>query len=363
MEPNQDLKAFINSAEQALAELNELNTQTSQLKSEKASLESNVNQQKKKLDDTLNQTYKKRRDEIDKTYDGEIAKCNDKLRRAKAKREKAKNQGIKERISDETAPLRGEIKGIESQINSEIKKNGVPSMCNSGLFFSLFMPGSFKDILIIILLFAVVFFLIPFGVWKLFFDGSTIALFIIYVIDVLVFGGLYITISQSTVMKHHDSLVKIRSQRKEIAEAKKQIDHLADSIKNDSNESQYDLAVFDDEIAHINQQLADITMTKNDAISKFENVTKNILTEQIVSNAKPAIDEATAKLNEVTARLNEVDAARNAKALEISDKYEVYLGREFMTRSKLEELAQIIDHGTVTNISEAKEEYYRQTDI
>ncbi len=363
MEPNQDLKAFIEGAKQALDEMNDLTAQTAQLSSERKSLEADVDAKKKKLDDTLNQTYKKRLDEIDKTYDGEIAKCNDKLRRAKARREKAKNQGIKERIADETASLRGDIKSIESQIRTEFKSGRVPSIANSGLFFSLFMPSSFIDILIIILVFAIVFFLIPFGIWKLFFEGSTIALFIIYVIDVLLFGGLYIAISQSTVMKHHDILLKVRRQRKTIKDNKRKIDDIVDNIRNDSNESHYDLAVYDDEIAHISQQLADITMNKNDAVNKFENVTKNILTEEIVGNAKPAIDEAVAKLNAVASKFNEVDAARNAKAQELNSKYEVFLGKEFMDKSKLDQLEEIIIHGTATNISEAIEEYYRQTDI
>lgn len=363
MEPTQDLNLFLAGAKAALAEISQLNAETAKLREEKSKLEASVDSQKRKLEDTLDQTYNKRRSEIDKTYDGEIAKCNDKLKRARAKREKAKNQGVKGRIADETAYLRKDIKNIESQIRSEFKKNGIPSFCNSGFYFSLFMPRSFKDILILILTFAITFFLIPFGIWKLFFEGNTIALLIIYVIDILLFGGIYIAISQSTVTKHHDALIRVRALKKKIADDRRNIDDITDNIRNDSNESHYDLAVYDDEIAHITQQLADITMQKNEAISKFENVTRNIITEEITGNARPAIEEAEAKLADVTARFNETDSARKAKALEISSNYEVYLGKEFMNRSKIEKLEDIINHGTVTNISEAIEEYYRQTDI
>lgn len=363
MEPIQDLNSFFNGARGALAEISRLNAETDRLKSEKSKLESSVNSRKRKLEDTLDQTYNKRRAEIDKTYDGEISKCNDKLKKARAKREKAKNQGMKERIADETAFLHGDIKNIRSQIRSEFKRTGLPSFCNSGFYFSLFMPGTFKDVLIILLMFVIVFFLIPCGIWKLLFDGNTLALVIIYIIDILLFGGLYVTISQRTVLKYHDTLVKIRSMRKAIADDKRKIDDITDDIRNDSSETHYDLAVYDDEIAHISQQLADVTMQKNEAISKFENVTKNIITEEIINNAKPAIEEAEAKLAEVSAKYNEVDAARKEKALEINNKYEVYLGKEFMTRSKIDALEDIINHGTATNISEAIDEYYRQNDI
>ena len=363
MEPAQDLNAFFNGARQALTELSELNAETAKLRDEKTKLENSVNSRKRKLEDTLNQTYEKRRAEIDKTYDGEISKCNEKLKKAKGKREKAKNQGIRERISEETAALRSDIKSVESSIRSEFKRSGIPGLCNNSFYFSLFMPGSFKDILVIILTFAIAFFLIPFGIWKLFFDGSSIALFIIYVLDVLLFGGLYIIISQRTVMRHQESLKRIRRMRKQIADDRRKINDITDNIRNDANESHYDLAAFDDEIAHLTQQLADITMQKNDAIHKFENVTKNIITEEITNNARPAIDEESAKLAEVSAKYSEADTARKTKALEINNNYEVYLGKEFMTKAKIDALADIINHGTATNISEAIEEYYRQNDI
>ena len=87
MEPTQDLNLFLAGAKAALAEISQLNAETAKLREEKSKLEASVDSQKRKLEDTLDQTYNKRRSEIDKTYDGEIAKCNDKLKRARAKRE------------------------------------------------------------------------------------------------------------------------------------------------------------------------------------------------------------------------------------------------------------------------------------
>ena len=52
--------------------------------------------------DAVNSTVKKRRDEIEKSYDDELGKLQDKLKRTRTRREKAKNQGIKERINEET---------------------------------------------------------------------------------------------------------------------------------------------------------------------------------------------------------------------------------------------------------------------
>jgi len=363
MEPITDLNKFFEDAKRELSEYHELGNETNQLKSEREKLDGQLAQLIKQRDESISQTCKKRRSEIDKTYDSELSKGSERLRKAQNKRDKAKSQGVRERIADETAELRGDNKNIESSIRSSFKSEGVPGFCNTKLYYALYFPKSFGDVLIIILCFAIAFFLIPFAIYKLCFDTNTLALIIIYILDVLLFGGLYVGISRATVVQHHDVLVSGQNARMTIETNKKKIAHITKSIQNDTNESYYDLAVYDDEIAHIKQQLADVTMQKNEAINTFENVTKNIITDEITNNAKGAIDETSAKLESTTAAYNDAEQRRKAKALELSNNYEVYLGKEFMSRAKIEKLQEIIAHGTATNISEAIEEYNRQYDI
>ena len=47
-----------------------------------------------------------KRQDISGSYDKEIAKGQDKLKKARVKREKARNQGMQDRIAEETADLR-----------------------------------------------------------------------------------------------------------------------------------------------------------------------------------------------------------------------------------------------------------------
>ena len=61
--------------------------------------------EKKQMTDAVGSTVKKRRDDINSSYDAEINKAQDQLKKARAKREKAKNQGMKERIAEETSEL------------------------------------------------------------------------------------------------------------------------------------------------------------------------------------------------------------------------------------------------------------------
>ena len=363
MEPTQDLNVFFDGAKTSLAEIGRLNSEVTQLRNQQTKLEDSLRSQEEKLEKELNSKYNKALSGIDKTYDGQIDKEKDELQRAMKKREKAKNQGVKERIAEETAPLRSEIRDIESGIRSSLRSKDLPGYCNSDLFYSLFLPKTLGDFLLLLIVFAVAFFLIPVGIWKLFFEDGTVALIIIYVVDILIFAGIYTAISRKTVMKHHDLLEDIRIQRLTIANDKRKINTITHNIEHDTNETYYDLAVYDDEIAHIRQQLADLTMQKKDAVNKFETVTKNIITEETTAAVKPEMDKTGTELEATQSRLRELEETRKAKMQEINTNYEVYLGKDFMTRSKIDALEEIINHGTATTLEEAKEEYYRRTDI
>ena len=358
-----NLKSFFDGAKNSLTEINSLSAQAAEAKTMRDSSEAELNSLQRTLKENIAGVYHKRRTEIEKKYDSQLAKANDKLRKAQGKRGKAKNQGIKDRITDETAALRTDIKNLRNEIRTSFKANGLPEMCDTGMFNSIYMPDSITDVLVIILAFVIFFAVIPIGIYKAFFDGSIAALIIIYIADVLIFGGIYISISRSTVMAHHDVLMHAKQLRRCIAADEKRIASISRAIQNDTNESYYDLAVYDDEIAHIKQELADITMQKNDALNTFENVTKNIITDEVTAKLKPQLDAAAKRYEEARTKYDGLDSQRKALAQTISENYEPYLGKEFMHRSKIEKLEEIIDHGTATNIAEAKEEYHRQYDI
>ena len=60
-----------------------------------------------------------------------------------------------------------------------------------------------------------------------------------------------------------------------------------------------------------------------------------------------------AELDVLRRRLKEVETARNEKSLYVTDHYEPYLGKEFLTPSKLDMLLEKIVSGSSSNLSEA----------
>ena len=67
------------------------------------------------MTDAISLTVKKRMEEINGSYDKEIAKGQDRLKRVRSKREKAKSQGVKERIEEETKELRDDNRELKLQ--------------------------------------------------------------------------------------------------------------------------------------------------------------------------------------------------------------------------------------------------------
>ena len=128
-----DYGTFLREAKSAVMELAELERQeerlSRKLKQDQKSLES----EKKLLEDTINQTTKKRLGEIVSSYDKELNKGQEQLKKARSKREKAKSQGIRERIVEETSDLRDDNRRIQLHIATLFQQKSVPKYCNTDL--------------------------------------------------------------------------------------------------------------------------------------------------------------------------------------------------------------------------------------
>lgn len=120
-QPITDHAAFFASAGQAVEELEALNTEVEQLEADEKKLESSLKGKQRSVTETISQTVKQRKEEITKSYDAELGKAQERLKKVKAKREKAKNQGVKERIEEDTRGLVRENKELADQIKTLFK--------------------------------------------------------------------------------------------------------------------------------------------------------------------------------------------------------------------------------------------------
>ncbi len=350
-----DQIAFLIQARTALEELGVVTDREKQLKIDEIKVGKTLEVEKKTLEETINSTVRKRREAIASRYDAEMDKAEEKLKKARVKREKAKNQGMKERISEETADLRSENRDVQMQIKTLFKQKHIPAYCNTGWYYALFFPRHLGELVIFLVTVLICFLAIPYGAYMLVPERQPLHLLGIYFLAVLIFGGFYILVTNRTKARHMETLKEARLMRDHIYSNNKKIRLITRSIQRDKNEKMYDLEKYDDEISQLEQEIQNIASQKQEALNSFEQVTKTIISDEILSGAKPRIDELSARYREIKKAIVETEAEMKQKNLEITGKYAGYLGKEYMDPMKIGELMEIIRSGRASNISEAIE--------
>ena len=154
-------------------------------------------------------------------------------------------------------------------------------------------------------------------------------------------------------MKHMQTLKEGSLLRSQIKANKKQMKKIEKSIRKDKDEAVYNLQLFDDEIAQLEQDMAQTERQKKDALNTFNNVTKTIISDEINGNHKAEIEQVESDLVKTTADLKSTQSALMAKALYITDNFEIYAGKEFMVLEKLNALQEIIESEKATNLTDA----------
>lgn len=348
-----DYVKFLADARDAVYRLNSDQNMAGQLADEEELKERELESAKKTVTDSINQTIKKRLDEITSSYDKEIGKGQDRLKKARARREKAKNQGMKERIAEETSELREHNRDLKVQMRTLFQKNRVPSWCTSTFYYALYYPAGFKEIMIFLLTLVICFLGIPCGVYFLIPRREIWYLAAIYFIDVVLFGGIYVMIGNRTRLRHQETLKRGRDIRNVLRSNRKKIKIITRTIQKDGNDDIYDLKKYDDEIACVEQELSETASRKKDALNTFENVTKTIISDEILASHKEQLDRMKRELDEASSSLRSLETSVKEQNIRITDTYGPYLGKEFLEPEKLTQLSRIIQSGTASNITEA----------
>lgn len=324
---------------------------------EEKQLEKELEAEKKAVADAISLTVKRRLDELNSSYDKEIAKGQDRLKRVRSKREKAKSQGMKERIAEETAELQEENRDLNLQQKSLFQKDRVPRFCKSTLYYSLYFTRGFSEFLLLLFTIFICFLAIPFGIYTLIPQKSIYYLVGIYFITIVVFGGLYVFVNNRTKVRHQVALRKGRSIRDMRRSNNKKIHVITGSIRRDRDEKVYNLERFDDEIAQIELELTEITNKKKEALNTFEKVTKNIISDEIAGNSRQKIEELSSAVEMAADSVKRMEQRVKEQTLHITDTYESLIGKEFMVPERLDILADFIRSGKAATITEAETLY------
>lgn len=352
-----DIGSFLESAKQDVSLANDFALQEEELSREYSRVEKELQSEKKALLSQIDSTIARRRAEVTHSFETELNTTQDKLDKAKNKRQKEKNVKVKSRIGDETAELMKENQDLKRKIKDAFKKDKVPAYCNSNWYFSLFFPSNIGDFLKLLFVFLLFYAAVPIGLYYYIPLRKIYHLAIIYLLCIFVFGGIWAMIHNFTKLRHLETLKHCKNLRKTIKNNKKKMDLIKKSIKGESDDSVYALDDFDNEIERIENEMKLVLLRRQQAIDNFEHETKPALTKELQENVRPIFAQKESELLALKEQLDEVSSQRKLKSMFIADKYEGYLGREFLNTEKLDRLIYIFEEGEYNSISELLEQY------
>ncbi len=325
-------------------------------------LDKAIKSKEKALENELKLTIKKRREEIEATYNQEISNVKDEVSKVSDKKEKSKNAQKSERINIETADLLEENKQIKQEIKTILKEDKIPSYVNSKLFFALYMPKSVKEYGIILAFLILILVLIPSGIYFLILpEQKATYLIIIYVVTVLIFGGAYIIIGNKVKYKHLQALQEIQVKQINISKNEAKQKKIKKNIKRDEDESLYILDHYDEKINELTEEIERIKKRKQEALTLFESETRPIITDEISGRHSDELLKMNAELMDINQKIKNNNDNIKHLSRDLVENYEVYLGKEFMSVQKIDQLIKIIEEKEAEDISSAIIIYKKQT--
>ncbi|NLJ96058.1 MAG: hypothetical protein GX321_02800 [Clostridiales bacterium] len=337
-----------------LLELNSFQGQYEELVVDENKAEKSIQGLEKTVADEIQSTIKKRRSEIEGAYDKQLSKTDSRIKKIKDKRDKRKSKKVSERINEETASLREENHKLRLEIKTLFKQNRVPSYCNTTLYYALYYPRYFSDIMIIIIALLLSLLVIPCGIYFFILPVEKILyLILLYIISVVFFGGIYLLIGNRTRERYRTAILEVRDLRHKIRSNKKKIRAINKRVKKDQDESTYGLEDFDEELDRLNQEAADIAEQKKEALLTFENTTTQVIASEIKKLYEEQLEELKLDYNNVSKEVTQTEENIKALTLKVASNYEPFIGKDLVTIDSIDALINIMEAGNAATISDA----------
>ncbi len=345
----------LNTIKEHVMELNGYQEKNAELLKEEARLDKLIAGKEKDLNDETENTLKKRKSELVATFESQLTALNARNKKIKAKKEKDKGVKVSERIFEETAELRDRNKELALEIKTKLKAGKTPKLCNTTLFYALFMPKGIGELLLFFAVLLLVFLVIPFGIYLLFFAKkfSELALAIIYVILILLVGSAYLAVNNKIKEPHLDTIRAVRLLRNQYRRNSKNVRDIQKGIKNDADESAYGLEQYDDELNEIAAEITRVTEEEKQAVTVFETETAPQIKEEIRGRYASELASLKESYTDVCANQKATEDKVKEYSLMMSKQYEAYIGKDMLTVQKLDRLISRIEKGEANDIGEA----------
>jgi len=343
-----------------LEAVEQLKKELAEYRNQEKNLKKAIAAEEKSIQDEIAQTIRRRKNEIEKVYDDQIDANKNKNRSVRAKRDKAKSKRVDERVSMETAELAEENRQLQVEMQTLFKAQHVPSFCMTKLFYSLFMTKRFLECMVLLIAILITYVGIPSLMYILsihvFFKGSENVPFLCTLtvsLTLFVLGFIYILILNKIKIKHYNTLMEGRNIKDKMAANKRQMKAIRNKINKDKDDSQYGLDKYDAKIAELEEELNQISQEKQEAMTAFENETKQLLTDEVNDRRLGKLEQMKSDIENMEEHMAALDEDIQNSSLAIANNYGAILGKDFCTPAKVADLISLMEDGTADTVSEA----------
>lgn len=344
---------YLKDALAVLEELNKAKAQRNQLQISIKEIELDISGEEKASQDEIELTIKKRKEEIAASFDREIRKDQDRIRKIRSDRERAKSKGIVGRIEEETKDVREENRQINQEIMAILKENRLPKYCNTKFYYAMFYPRGIIEYLIFTLTAGMLLFLLPYGIFWGLPAQKPVWLLLISFCCFLVFFVVHQLIAQRTKTASWPEIRQIRGLRDKIKANHKKIRAIKNAIQKDRNEEHYNLESFDISIKEVEDEVKNTMAEKQEALTTFEETTKNMLIEEIRSRYQVKLEALKMDKEEADTKLKEADSLVKDINKHITANYEAFLGKDYVNEEALQDMIGIMEEEGASTVAEA----------
>lgn len=336
-----------------LGELDRARKNRERLENSLKALEREIAGEEKACSDEIEITLKKRREEISASFDREIRNDQEKVRRARTEREKAKDKGVAGRIEAETADLREENRKTKEEIKAVLKQNHLPHLCNTKLYFGIFSPKEIVEYLIFSLTFLMMTVLLPLLIFLVLPVTGAYSMLAICFLCYVFFFLCYQAVAKKTRINKGQAISQVRALRDKLRANDRRIKAVKNVILKDKNEQGYNLEKFDEEILNLETEVRCSMDEKNEALTVFDETTKTMLMEDIRGRYQEKITALIERKNEADKSLKEADSLVKDINKHVTANYEAFLGKDYVTERALQDMIALMEEKGASTVAEA----------
>ena len=351
-DPKEAPKEFLQEALEASDRLNRDRAELKRIKDQQAQDERLLEERQTAVQKEKQKLVNERRSSLQEGYDKQIKTIDKDIRELSDKRKKARSKGVKSRIKDETAELRGQKKNRQKELKALTSQAGLPRFAANRAYYALFMPKGPGEWIAAALCFLLIFIGLPMLLYAILPGSGMLKHMLIYVVIILGFGGLYMHATDQTKLKSPDTVRQGRAIVDEIKKDERSIRKITRGIKRDKDDGAYDLGAFDDELSELDKKRRETEEQRSKVLLEFDNVTSNILRDEIDLKYKEELSSLAERKRLGAARLSEKQGELSKEEADILQ-YIQYVGKDNIEHDRIEALLGMLDRGDASTLSEA----------